>query len=259
MPVRERPWPPGAPCWVDALVADPAAARDFYARLFGWEVYDGGDDGAGYLTAYKNDKAVAGIGPRPADLGRSRWTTHLATDDVDALAERVVAAGGALTMAPRDIGDAGRILVGVDPTGATFGAWQAGRLLGTAVYAEHGAPRWHELRTRDLARAMEFYAAAFGQRHVEGGDGIVQRFATATVPGAEGPVCGLTDVTLAGGDRASAWLTWFQVDDLDAAVTLAVDLGAQVLSSPASSDVGTMLVVEAPQGEVLGLVAALGG
>jgi len=38
MTVRETPWAPGTPCWVDLMTPDQAAAREFYAALFGWQI-----------------------------------------------------------------------------------------------------------------------------------------------------------------------------------------------------------------------------
>lgn len=254
MPVRDEPWPPGTPCWVHAEVEDPPAARDVYTRLFGWEIYEGPEEMGGSLTAYKNDKAVAGIGPRPADMRTSAWTTYLATDDIDALAGRISAAGGRIAVSPTDVAVAGRRLIAVDPTGARFGAWQAGLLAGSAVHDEHGAYCWNELHTRDVARAREFYAAVFGYRYDEVGDGITRRYATFTVPGGAGPAGGINDATLAGGDRPAVWLTWFQVDDVDAAVAAAVDLGGHVLTGAETTSTGRMAIIEAPQGEELGLL-----
>jgi hypothetical protein len=259
MPVRDEPWPPGTPCWVDAQVADTTAARDFYGRLFGWEIYDGPEEAGGYLMAYKNDKVVAGIGPRPDDLTTSMWSTYLAADDVDALAPRITAAGGSLAMAPTDVLDAGRMLIAVDPTGATFGAWQAGRTAGAAVHNEHGAYCWNDLHTPDFAGARDFYAAVFGYTYEDIGDGVTLRYATFTPPGGEGPVGGINDDTLAGGERPAYWLTWFQVDDVDAATALATELGGHLLTGPDTTPFGRTASIEGPQGEVFGLLTPLGG
>ncbi len=254
MPVRDEAWPPGTPCWVDAQVPDPAAARDFYARLFGWEIYDAPEGSAGYLMAYKNDKIVAGIGLRPGDLPQSTWTTYLATDDTDRLADRITAAGGALRMPPTDVVDAGRMLVATDPTGAVFGAWQAGARIGAAVHNEHGAVCWNELNTPDYEADLSFYTGVFGYAYDDLGDGVTMRYATFTVPGGQRPAGGVNDATLGGGSAAAHWLTWFQVDDADAATAMVAELGGTVRREPTSTTFGRSSLVVGAQGEAFGLI-----
>ena len=48
------------------------------------------------------------------------WLGYIAVDDVDASANRVVAAGGAVSMPAVDIADVGRIALVTDPQGAPF-------------------------------------------------------------------------------------------------------------------------------------------
>ncbi len=254
MPVNDDPWPAGTPCWVDCQVPDPSAAREFYTRLFGWEVYDARAGAGGYLMAYKNDKVVAGIGPRPADLIFSAWTTYLATDDVDATVARVEACGGELRMPPSDVFDSGRVAVAADPTGGTFGLWQAGLHHGSAVFNEHAAYRWNELHTHDYPRALEFYRQVFGYDYHRIGDATTPRYAAFTPSGAPHSVGGIRQADAADGEGPAYWLTWFQVDDVDESVRLAGELGAGVLSPPEITPFGRGAVLSAPQGETFGLV-----
>ena len=65
----------------------------------------------------------------PAACGEgipSHWTTYIASDDVDDTAAKIRDAGGTVLMDPFDVFDAGRMTIAQDPTGATFGVWQAG-------------------------------------------------------------------------------------------------------------------------------------
>jgi predicted enzyme related to lactoylglutathione lyase len=57
-----------------------------------------------------------------------------------------------------------------------------------------------------------------------------------------------------GDPMPAYWLTWFQVDDLDAGVAKSKELGATVLSGPDDSPFGRRGVVAGPQGEVFGLI-----
>ena len=49
-----------------------------------------------------------------------------------------------------------------DPTGATFGVWQAKEHIGAQLANEPGTFTWNQCQTTDPARATEFYKAVFG-------------------------------------------------------------------------------------------------
>ena len=52
------------PAWVELSTADPAAARDFYSKLFGWNVEVSEDPQyGGYGVANLGEHTTAGIGP----------------------------------------------------------------------------------------------------------------------------------------------------------------------------------------------------
>ncbi|MFC8047515.1 VOC family protein [Nocardia sp. NPDC057353] len=250
MPDRDTPWPPGTPCWVDCQVDDAHQAAAFYRALFGWEIQDGGAETGGYLMAMRNGRAAAGIGPKPPGMAMpSAWTTYLATESADRTAAAVTEHGGALVAPPFDVLDVGRMLVAVDPTGAAFGVWEARAHHGAGIYNEHGAYCWNELHTDGYRRAQEFYAGVFGWAYGEIGDGADVEYSTfAHTP--DGPPLG-------GINRAAApsfWLTWFQVDDTDAALRHAAELGATVLKGPEDSPFGRMGVLRGPQDEVFAVI-----
>jgi predicted enzyme related to lactoylglutathione lyase len=85
VPTRDEAWPNGTPCWIDLLVTDTAAARDFYSALLGWDIQDGPPEAGGYLMCMLNGRAAAAISPKPAENPfPNTWSTYLASDDVDA-------------------------------------------------------------------------------------------------------------------------------------------------------------------------------
>lgn len=255
MPVREQPWPAGTPCWVDCQVDDTARAREFYGSLFGWEVDESAPEAGGYLMARRSGHPAAGIGPKPPGPAMpSVWTTYIASDDADATAAAIREAGGTVLVEPFDVMDIGRMLVATDPTAAVFGVWQARRHFGAAIYNEHGAYCWNELHTDGYARAQEFYGRVFGWVFTEVGDGENVTYATfAPGPGAD-PIGGINDSTLSPGSAPPYWLAWFQVDDTDALLAAAADLGASVAMGPQDSPFGRMGVLTAPQGEAFGVI-----
>ena len=78
------------------------------------------------------------------------WSTYFATDDVDALAERVTEFGGQSFFEPMDVMDAGRMGFFAHPAAGAFGGWQAGNHKGAELVNEPVVAR---LEHADHARA----------------------------------------------------------------------------------------------------------
>src|ERR1700742_1366542 len=130
----------GTPNWVDLPTSDQAAAKAFYAGLFGW-TYDDQPMGEGqvYSMAMLGGHQVAAVSSQPAEMAAAgappMWNTYLAVDSVDDATAKVEAAGGKVAMAPFDVMDAGRMSFVMDPSGAPVALWQANQHI--------GAPRWN--------------------------------------------------------------------------------------------------------------------
>ena len=107
-------------------------------------------------------KNVAAGSPPQGEGIPSHWTTYIASDDVDATAEKIREAGGTVLVDPFDVFDAGRMTIAQDPTGATFGVWQAGKHIGAELANDPGTMNWNECQTRDPGAASAFYEAVFG-------------------------------------------------------------------------------------------------
>ena len=254
MPTRDETWPEGTPCWIDVMVADPAAARQFYSSLFGWDVQDALPDTGGYLMCLLQGRPVAAIMPRPeGNPFPNLWSTHLAADDLDATAAKAKAAGSEFMMEPMDVMTAGRLALAMDPTGATFGLWQAGDHKGVGIYNEPGALVWNELITRDYEGAKAFYSSVFGYTYEEVGEG----FTYSTIKLADtGDVVGGLGAFDPGAppEAASNWGIYFHVEDCDASVAKAVELGASVARGPIDTPFGRMASVTGTQGEAFSMI-----
>jgi uncharacterized protein len=170
---RER-YPAGVPCWVDTAQPDPEAAMAFYGGLFGWTFDDlmPEETPGRYLVAHLDGRDVAAIGWAPEEQdGRSpAWSTYVAVDNADRTAIAVVEAGGDVLVPAADIGDAGRMAVMADPTGAVFCIWQAIDFFGAEAVNEPGTWNWSILTTRDPHAAVAFYNAVFGWEATDPGD-----------------------------------------------------------------------------------------
>lgn len=247
MTVRDTPWPPGTPCWVDLMSTDLAAARLFYEGLFGWQLGETGPDGGGYLMAYVDDKPVAGLGPMMQDQNHpSVWTTYLASVDAGAMTAKITAAGGSVLAPAFDVLDVGVMAIAQDPTGGTFGLWEAKKHFGAALANEPNSLTWNEFMTRDYAAARTFFADVFGYTYQDmSGDGF--QYAGIEV---DGKVVGGIGALSADvpAEVPAHWRVYFAVDDADQAVDEVVRLGGDVLSPPQDMPYGRHADVADPQG-----------
>ncbi len=229
----------GTPSWTDLATTDPEAAKSFYADLFGWTYEDnamedmGGMvysmavlDGsyAGAIFNQMNDEKEMGIPPH--------WNVYMTVEDVDALAPQVSEHGGNLMTDPFDVFDAGRMTVATDPTGAVIALWQAKLHIGAGAQSENGSIAWCELLTEDPAKAIQFYKGLLGvesETYPMSGGG---EYHLLMVDGA--PVAGVMQMPehLSAMNVPAHWSTYFQVEDVDAALEKVKASGGQVALEP---------------------------
>jgi predicted enzyme related to lactoylglutathione lyase len=261
----------GVPCWIDVMHPDPAAAAEFYAGLFGWEVEEVTPPGApgSYRMGRLGGGDVAGIGSQPPDATpASAWNTYVWVEDADATAEKVRAAGGAVLMEPGDVGDAGRTAVFADPAGAVFFAWQPRRHRGATVVNEAGSLNFNTLSTRDLDGAGAFYSAVFGWELLDLGagaawwalpaygdfledrsPGLRERIAgMGAPPRFEEVVAAVMPIPDDQPDTPAHWSVTFAVEDADATVARAGELGGRVVVAPFDAPWVRSAVIADPQG-----------
>ncbi len=240
----------GTPSWVELVTSDPEGARAFYGALFGWEFDINPDPNTGnYTQAMLHGKRIAGMDGRPAPAGMPTvWTTYFATSDAEKVAERITEHGGSVQMAPMDVMDYGRMAIGADPSGATFGLWQAGTHTGSQLVNEPGAFCWNELNTRDLDGAAAFYEGVLGVRFEDfpTGEGGPRYKVFHTAAGIAGGAMDVSDQLPA---MPPFWSVYFDVEDANATVARVTELGGSVLFP----------VTDSPQGPVAGLTDPQGG
>ncbi|MEI2715253.1 MAG: VOC family protein [Nocardioides sp.] len=244
----------GVPNWIEHSSADPAASKEFYGRLFGWEYDDqpmGETPAEGvYSLAGIDGDTVAGLGPVMGDAPPS-WGVYLAADDVDAAVERATQAGAVVLAGPFDVFDAGRMAWVADPQGAVVGLWQARNHIGSQRANEPGTNIWNELVTTDIEAATQFYQATVGL------DADTQDW-----PGMGSYTTWQVDGESVGGacppfveGMPPHWNVYFNVEDADATSAQAQGLGAQVVQAPFDvPGVGRMAVLQDPQGAYFNLM-----
>lgn len=242
------------PVWVDLASSDAAASRDFYGRLFGWQLEVSPDPQfGGYALAKVNGKDAAGIGPKQAAEAPTAWSIYIGTPDAEELAGKVQAAGGTVVMPPFDVGDLGRMAVFQDPSGAFISGWQPKAMGGFATNAPNTFG-WAELNARGVEKAVPLYRQVFGwtDKRSDMGEGAPPYIEFQL--GGESIAGALEMPPMVPAEVPSYWLVYFSVDDVDSAFTKATEGGAQELVAPQDFPGGRFAVLRDPQGATFGLL-----
>lgn len=262
----------GVPCWADAMLNDVEAGKRFYGELLGWTFGATDPEWSSYTQAYGPDgKNVAALAPKPDGRMPTVWNLYLASSDIQDTARRIRDAGGQLIMEPMPVGAFGFMLTAADPTGAVFGAWQAGTHPGFETTDQPGAYVWAEIFTRDAAKTDAFYEGVFGYRGKE----IFEKAAAAgdtqnaADPGTDfrifapaGREVTVADAVLGRFRMSGRYpeempphiLVYFTVEDADRAAETVVRLGGRVTRGPLDSPFGRFVLVSDDQGAQFGLI-----
>ncbi len=244
----------GTPNWVDLQTSDQAAAKAFYAGLFGWAYDDQPmpDGGAVYSMAQLGEHYVAAIAPQAPEMAAAgappMWNTYIAVDSVDDAVAKVGPAGGKVAMEPFDVMDAGRMAFVMDPSGAGVALWQANQHIGATLVNEPGTVTWNELTTSDPS-VTEFYKQVAGMTTstMDMGQGEYTLFHAG-----DQMVGGMTAPQMPG--VPNHWHVYFEVADADAAAAKITELGGTILVPPFDIPVGRIAVVQDPQGAAFSIM-----
>lgn len=242
----------GEVCWADLQTSDVAAAKEFYATIFGWRYEDlPTPDGRSYSQAFLDQELVTVIAPQNPQQQLSaapgQWNVYLSVDDAADLAAEIPHAGGALEFGPEKVGGTGVMVFFAPPGGGTTGAWQAGSHLGAGRVEEPGALAWAELLTPEPQAAVGFFQQLFGHEVTEYPQDDGGTYTTLMVGGAE--VAGIATVPASGNALKPGWQVYFGVASVADAVAAAVAAGGTVVVEPEDvEEAGTIATLGDPQG-----------
>jgi predicted enzyme related to lactoylglutathione lyase len=250
--MQETPdYKPGTFCWVELATSDSEAAKKFYTQLFGWTYEDmpmGPGmvytmlklDGKNVGALYKQMEEQAALGVPP------NWLSYVSVANADESTAKAKELGATILKDAFDVMTVGRMSVVQDPTGAVFALWQARDSKGADIYNVPSSLCWNELMTTDTARDKDFYTNLFawGANTQNFGD-----FEYTMFQNGERGAGGMLQITPEMGPIPSNWLVYFAVDDCDAKVQKATDLGAKVMK-PADDipGIGRFAILIDPQG-----------
>ncbi len=250
--------PPGTFSWIELGTTNGPGAKEFYSKLFGWDVQEnpmGPDftyytftvDGLDVAAMYQlmDDQLKHGV---PA-----HWLSYVSVASSDDAAVKAKSLGATVLKEPFDVGTHGRMAMIQDPQGAPFAVWQAIENDGIGKRGETGSLVWNELSTTDIKAGTAFYTELFGWNttvmNMTGMD--------YTVFQREGQ-----EVGVAGGMQSEPgspvppnWLPYFAVDDADASAAQASKLGATVIVEPTDIPrTGRFAVLRDPHGATFAIL-----
>ena len=241
---------------VELVTPDLAAAKQFYAELFGWTFRDIQAGGTKYAEASLDGHPVAGLIHKDVPAGgrrQSTWLGFISARDVDAAKKIALKGGAKVVFEPHSIPNRGREAVFADPQGAVFGVLASSSGDPPDVLAAPGEWIWNSLITRDPNTAAAFYQSLFdyevfdlpadeGIRHLMLASDNYARASANSLP-ADKP------------DARSHWIHYVRVEDAVKMTEKLVALGGHVLVGPrVDRHGGKVAVVTDPQGARFGLL-----
>ncbi len=238
-------YPHGTFSWAENVSTDPESAKAFYLDLFGWGKYEFPIDENNTYTMFQhqgeNAAALSGMIPEGVP---SFWFNYVTVEDVDSLADVVMANGGTVVQGPWDVFDNGRMLLIQDPEGAHLGLWQPKQHIGAGIVNTVGAMCWNELLTRDAETAKAFYRELLGWEYY--GD---EHYIHISNRGRNNG--GMMEMDENFGEMPPVWMVYFHVADIDAAMKRVQELGGRVVTQKMEApDTGWFTVIEDPTGAV---------
>jgi hypothetical protein len=150
--------------FVELITPNLAAAKKFYAGLFGWTFRDIQAGGTEYAEAFLDGRPVAGLIHRNLPAGEQRqpaWLTFFAVRDVDAAKKVAMQNAAKVLFEPHSIPDRGREAVLSDPKGAVFAVLASSSGDPPDVLAAPGEWIWSSLITSDPGTDAAFYQKLF--------------------------------------------------------------------------------------------------
>lgn len=240
-------------CFYELRTIDLDAAQRFYQAVFG-ERLRASSCADGSKSLHLQDVCVGSITMLPpqaiASGAPSHWLGHIGVESVDAVLPAWLAEG-AIQLGPVRRSDAGVAVAPLrDPLGSVVAI--------TDRTSPAQSQFWHELNTKDEARALALYGQLLGWQATDSFDpglgiGPYQQFAWSSDGDSVG---GMVSSQRLPGVHPH-WLFYFPVNRLDEAMAQVTQLGGDIYHGPRQMPNGAWVAqCEDPQGAVLGLLQA---
>ncbi len=246
----------GKVIFVELVTPDLAAAKQFYAGLFGWTFNDIQASGTQYAEASLDGLPVAGLIQKRVPAGEHRqpaWLGFIAVRDVDATKTAAVQQGAKVLFEPHSFPDRGREAVFADPQGAVFAVLASSSGDPPDVLAAPGEWIWSSLITSNPDTDAAFYQTLFDYEVFDlPANGSAQHLLLASDNYARASA---NTLPVDKPNIHPHWLNFVRVDDAVKMAAKVESLGGRVLVEPRIDRHGGKLAVVAdPQGAAFGLL-----
>ncbi|MEZ4370707.1 MAG: VOC family protein [Polyangiaceae bacterium] len=244
--------------WYDLNTKDIEKAKEFYTKLFGWNIISWKPDGAPadmpeYQMLCIGEQPFGGMNALPQEVpAPAHWMGHVTVDDVDAAMERAKKLGAQFPMGAMDIPSVGRMAAMMDTENCVVSLFKPeGEVPEVPAMSTPGMVGWNELLVTDTAKAQTFYSEVVGWKWRKGPMTEMEYFLFGT--GEEGGDNGGM-MKRPDGMPVSSWFLYFTTADIDKSVAQIKELGGAVFQGPFDvPTVGKLAVCMSTDGSMFGL------
>ena len=112
---------------IELNTPDPAKAKAFYSKLFGWELEDISNSSVpdGEYTMIKVGKGTGGGIMKQVPRGPLGWLAYVQVEDIRIATRKAQSLGGVVMKDVEEVMGMGWLSIIQDPTAALLGLWQA--------------------------------------------------------------------------------------------------------------------------------------
>jgi len=219
--------------WYENLTKDVKGSIAFYTEVVGWKTQPFDDTGH-YTMWVSGQGPLGGVMTLPDQAAKMgvppHWMGHVQVANVDQSASQVKTLGGKVYKDPEDIPNVGRFAVIADPQGASLLIFTPKQSMTLHDTNKPGEVCWHELLTSDAKAGFEFYSKLFGWKILQ--EMEMGPMGTYRIFGIGEQRFGGCMTVPKGNPMPPAWLYYFDVPELEAAIARATKRGAKVMNGP---------------------------
>ena len=109
---------------VELNTTDLNKGKDFYGKLFDWQLQDVQMGPMTYTLIKVGEGTAGGMMTHPMPGAPSFWLPYVAVDDIKAATAKAKSLGATMIVETKEVPGTGWFTIFTDPTGATLGLWQ---------------------------------------------------------------------------------------------------------------------------------------
>ena len=110
---------------VELATDDLDKAKEFYGKLFAWELEDVPMEGGAYTMIKVGTGTGGGMMKNPMPGAPSAWLAYVEVDDIAAATKKAKSLGATVMKDVTEVMGAGWLSIIIDPTGAAIGLWKS--------------------------------------------------------------------------------------------------------------------------------------